>query len=96
MRSRRLRVSAPFDRGTNGGPTRPLFTMNQERAPWRQRRLRDILRKMRHDGCCGLAALDPHAWADPPFDILADGDRAVAEALALARACQRHVQAAPR
>jgi hypothetical protein len=28
---------------------------------------------------------DPPAWADPPFDTLADGDRAVAEALVLAR-----------
>jgi hypothetical protein len=33
--------------------------------------------------------LDPRAWADPPFDTLADGDRAVAEALALVRALRR-------
>ena len=32
---------------------------------------------------------DPRAWADPPFDTLADGDRAVAEALALARLLRR-------
>jgi HTH DNA binding domain len=32
---------------------------------------------------------DLRAWADPPFDTLADGDRAVAEALALARMLRR-------
>jgi hypothetical protein len=32
---------------------------------------------------------DPPTWADPPFDTLADGDRAVAEALALARVLQQ-------
>jgi hypothetical protein len=32
---------------------------------------------------------EPRDWADPPFDVLADGDRSVAEALALARALRR-------
>jgi hypothetical protein len=31
----------------------------------------------------------PRGWSDPPFDQLADGDRSLAEALALARALQR-------
>ena len=35
----------------------------------------------------GLTA--PRDWADPPFDALADGDRSVAEALALARTLRR-------
>ena len=35
----------------------------------------------------GLAA--PREWTDPPFEALADGDRSLAEALALARALRR-------
>jgi hypothetical protein len=35
----------------------------------------------------GLAA--PRDWTDPPFEALADGDRSLAEALALARALRR-------
>ncbi len=32
---------------------------------------------------------EPRDWADPPFEALAEGDRAVAEALALARLLRR-------
>jgi hypothetical protein len=31
-------------------------TVNEAHAPWRDRTLRDILTRMRHDGCGGLAA----------------------------------------
>ena len=34
-------------------------------------------------------AAEPRDWADPPFDAVAEGDRAVAEALALARVLRR-------